>query len=216
MSQVVPLANNTSHNINRTNVPAQLDDVPKEELIRLLKRVAHERDELILLEEEQARKKVKVTPPKTAAVKPVSFNAEATKKRIASNTLKAVKKTAHNQRKKPWTEIHESLPSYECLTQLMEGYKPVSETSRLIKYELRDGEVHRWLGCEAIIPKCKFDGYCLVFRGEKMPDIKTDAAFEKVEIKYDRKQGQLSLKFRTYMYERPLHEKLSLAMDGSY
>lgn len=50
-------------------------------------------------------------PNVVVVVKPgAAFDVAAYKKRIASSAAKAIKKSAHNRHKKPWTELSESLP----------------------------------------------------------------------------------------------------------
>jgi hypothetical protein len=74
---VAPLSTTT----NLTQVPTDLDSLPKEELVRLLKRVANERNDL----NTRAAKKPKATAVAApAAPAAPAFNVAATKKRIAN------------------------------------------------------------------------------------------------------------------------------------
>lgn len=165
-------------------VPADLDSLPKDELVRLLKRVNTERDELI-----RSNKKIKTSFSS-------SFNVEATKKRIASAATKTIKKTGHTFSKKPWTEISESLPDEAAALALMGGYEAKSNTARMIKWEFSD--VANWLGTSPFIHPVKYEGRILTFPGEPVPKVYLWASYETVQIKFEKKTGHLTLKFRTY------------------
>jgi hypothetical protein len=190
---VAPLSTST----NSTQVPADLNSLPKEELVRLLKRVADERNDF-----ERAAKKPKaaavVTAAATAAVATPAFNVAATKKRMASAAIKAIKKTAHNRAKKPWTEISESLPNTEAAFTLFEGCQSSSDTARLTKWELRGTDIAAWLGTSQFVHPVKFDGKLWCLGGVK-PKIHAWAAYETLQVKFEKKTGHLTLKFHTFM-----------------
>jgi hypothetical protein len=182
---VAPLSTTT----NLTQVPTNLDSLPKEELVRLLKRVADERNDL----NSRAAKK-----PKAAAPAP-AFNVAAAKKRIASSAIKAIKKSAHNRQKSPWTQIAESLPNTEAALALFANCIPSSDTARLTKWELNGDAIHNWLGISPCIHPVKFDGKLWAFAGGPKPKIHAWAAFETLQAKFEKKTGHLTLKFHTYM-----------------
>jgi hypothetical protein len=182
-SPLTTITNSSTNNF--TQVPDKLEGLNRSEIESLLKRVASERDEL-----QQARAKKPKTTVALApvAATPVSFNVTATKKRISAAMTRLVKKTAHNEKKKPWTEVSDSVPSAQAALQLLEGYAPASNTARLIKWELKGTQVHRWLGCAPAIHPVKFDGKVLTFGGAK-PKVIAWAAFEKVEVKFEKNSG---------------------------
>jgi hypothetical protein len=120
------------------------------------------------------------------------------KKRITSSALRVIKKTPHSDRKLPWSEVHDHVPSAEEMAALMEGHSPASDSPRMVKYELH-GEVHEWLGCPSPIDGVKFSGhmiYCPAL-GMSPPSFKCTVAFVKAEIKLEKKTGHLTVKLRT-------------------
>jgi hypothetical protein len=69
----------------------------------------------------------------------------------------------------------------------------------LIKWELHGPVITQWLVADSsYVHPVKFDGKVLCFAGVK-PKIHAVAAFETLHAKYDKRQGSLQLKFRTYM-----------------
>jgi hypothetical protein len=183
---IAPLSTAT----NLTLVPTKnLDNLPKEELVRLLKRVADERNDL----NSRAAKN-----PKAAAPDPV-FNVAAAKKRIASSAIKAIKKSAHNRQKSPWTEISDSLGNTEAALALFADCIPSSDTARFIKWELNRDDIHNWLGISPIIHPVKFEGKLLGFRGGPKPKIHAWAAYETLQAKFEKNTGHLTLKFHSFM-----------------
>jgi hypothetical protein len=188
---VAPLSTAT----NLTQVPIDLDSLPKEELVRLLKRVANERNDL----NSRATKKPKAAAVVAAAAAATpAFNVAVTKKRIASSTIKAIKKAAHNRAKKPWTEISESLPNVEAAVALFAGCHSSSNTPRMTKWELSGAAIATWLGTSQFVHPVKFDGKLMCFGGVK-PKIHAWATYETLQVKFEKKTGHLTLKFRTFM-----------------
>lgn len=177
---------------------ASFDDIPRDELVRLLKRVTSERDEL--LSELCKVKKAKTTAAAGGMVVP-PFNASAAMKRITSTAVREIKKTGHNRNKKPWTQINESLPvstSHSAATELFSGIPPASITPHLIKWQLDGQQVSDWLGVQYVHP-VKYDGKVWCLKGQRPPKVDAWAYFERLEAKYTKKTGQLQLKFRTFM-----------------
>jgi hypothetical protein len=206
-----------------THIPAELEYLPQEHLIHLLRIVVAERDELYqTLQREQAKSAAAVAAAAVAAPTfqndaygfpypaaadtaqppsgvPSSFKVDAVKKRIAKKSFTLVKKTAHNKAKKPFTELNEAVPNAACALSLFEDFDPKSDTTRLIKWDLTGDEVVEWLGgLNKYIHPVKFDGRVIAFGGAK-PFVYAWAAYESLSAKYDKKGGTLSLKFRTKM-----------------
>lgn len=186
-----------STSINLTQVPTDLNALLKEELMRLLKRVADERNDL----NSRAAKKRKAAAVVTATATVPLFNVTATKKRMASTVIKAIKKAAHNRAKKPWTEISESLPNTEAALAVFEGCQSSTDTARLNKWELRGGDISAWLGTSQF------------------------AAYETLQVKFEKKTGQLTLKFHTFIagcgfpdgvHDFPPHLNWSASQQGKY
>jgi hypothetical protein len=109
---------NTNNN-KMTSIPSNLDELPKEELVKILKRVASERDGLVA---SAANKKQKTAPAASSA----PFDVKKTKKRILTSAKRLIKKTAHNRAKKPWTELSETVPSEEACLALFEATFPTA------------------------------------------------------------------------------------------
>jgi hypothetical protein len=184
-----------STSTNLTQVPTDLNSLPKEELVRLLKRVADERNDL----NSRASKKPKAAAIVTATAITPTFNVAATKKRVASATIKVIKKTAHNFDRKPWTEISESLPNTEAALTLFEGCSLSSDTARMIKWELCGADIAAWLGTSQFVHPVKFDGKIWSLSGRETPKLHAWAAYETLQVKFEKKTCQLTLKFRTFM-----------------
>jgi len=192
---VAPFSSSTNSASKLTAVPSNLDALPKDELVRLLKRVASERNDLVSSSSNNKKQK---TAPAAAALP--SFNVPAAKKRIASTAKKLIKKTAHNRSKKPWTELSEQVPDLAACLELFSGFATTSETARLLKWELSGAEIAHWLNMtdEPYVHPVKFDGKVWAFAGAKV-HIYAWAGFETLQAKYEKKTGNLQLKFRTYM-----------------
>lgn len=142
-------------------------------------------------------------PSPAASARPAkdssNFNVKATKKRIMSSALRIIKKTPHSDRKLPWSEVHDHVPTVEDMETLMEGHSPATNTPRMVKYELTGTEVHEWLGCPSPIDGVKFSGQMLYLPafGMKPPSFKCTVAFVKAEVKLEKKTGHLTVKVRT-------------------
>jgi hypothetical protein len=100
---VAPLSTST----NLTQVPTDLNSLPKEELVRLLKRVADERNDL----DSRASKKPKAAAIVTAAAVTPTFNVAATKKRMACAAIKTIKKTTYNWKGNPGPRFRRAFPT---------------------------------------------------------------------------------------------------------
>lgn len=195
---VAPFSSSTNSASKLTAVPSNLEELPKDELVRLLKRVASERNDLVSSSTSN-NKKQKTAPAPAAAAAP-SFKVPAAKKRIASTAKKMIKKSAHNRSKKPWTELSEQVPDLAACLELFSGFAPTSETARLLKWELSGTEIVHWLNMtdEPYVHPVKFDGKVWAFAGAKV-HVYAWAGFETLQAKYEKKTGNLQLKFRTYM-----------------
>jgi len=155
MASIAPLSNSTNGTKvacgSVTKIPSNLEDLPTEELVRLAKRVATERDEEIA----RSKKKPKASAAVAAAAAP-AFSVKVTKKRIQTTVTRVVKKAAHNNTKKPWSEVNEMVPSVAAVQALFEGYAPKSDTSRMTKWELHGSKVNEWLDSPDYIHPVKF------------------------------------------------------------
>lgn len=139
---------------------------------------------------------------------PPTFKVDVIKKRIAKKSFQLVKKTAHNQTRKPYTELAEAVPNSACALALFEGFEPKSDTSRLLKFELQGSDqVVAWLGgANKYIHPVKYDGKVISFGGSGTgsggagkPFVYAWAKYESLQAKFDKKGASLSLKFRTKM-----------------
>ena len=87
------------------------------------------------------------------------------RKRLRDKVVKAVKKTAHNDRKKPYSEISDGCASRAVAVALMNGLHPKSDTARMTRWVLTGNDVSRFLGIERLVHPVKFDGMVLSFGG---------------------------------------------------
>ena len=121
------------------------------------------------------------------------------KKRLADKSVKAIKKTKHNDKRKPYTEVTEGMPSKATALALLDGLAPKSDTARMTRWLLEgDTAATRWLGIEKLVHPVAFDGKVLCFAGER-PRVYAWAGIESLEIKYEPSASLLTLKFRTFM-----------------
>ena len=117
---------------------------------------------------------------------------------MASAAIKAIKKTTHNFARKSWNEISESLPNTEAALTLFEGCCLSSDTARMIKWEQRGADISAWLGTSQFVHPVKFDGKIWCLSGRETPKIHAWAAYETLQVKFEKKTGHLTLKFRTF------------------
>mmetsp|Transcript_5491 Transcript_5491/g.11966 ORF Transcript_5491/g.11966 Transcript_5491/m.11966 type:complete len:805 (-) Transcript_5491:127-2541(-) len=141
----------------------------------------------------------KATPAATA-----KFDAAAAKKRLLKRTTTEVKKTAHNDRKKPYSTVSDALPDESAARALFEDVTPSSDTKAMIKWKLSGMEVSNWFKndssglLEHYIHPVKFDGKVICLFGSK-PKVYAWAGFDSVEVKFEKKSNLLTLKIRTYL-----------------
>lgn len=129
------------------------------------------------------------------------FNVVATKKRIATAAVRAIKTSAHNRQKKPWSLVWDRLPNLAAAMTLFEELAVDSDSARQIKWILHDGDaIAQWLGGtnNKYVPNVKFDGKVLCI-GNFKPKVYAWASYESLEAKFEKKTGLLSLKFRTFL-----------------
>jgi hypothetical protein len=106
-----------------------------------------------------------LTPPPSA---PKASEIAAMKKRLADKSVKAIKKTKHNDKRKPYTEVTEGMPNKATALALLEGLSPKSDTAKMTRWMLEsDGPVAHWLGMEKLVHPVAFDGKVLCFAGER-------------------------------------------------
>ena len=123
---------------------------------------------------------------------------QAMRKRLRDKVVKAVKKTAHNDRKKPYSEISDGCASRAVAVALMNGLHPKSDTARMTRWTLTGNDVSRFLGIERLVHPVKFDGMVLSFGGAPV-HVYAWAAFESLEIKFENASKVLTLKARTFL-----------------
>ena len=122
----------------------------------------------------------------------------AMRKRLRDKVVKAVKKTAHNDRRKPYSEISDGCASKAVAVALMGGLHPKSDTARMTRWVLTGNDVSMFLGIERLVHHVKFDGMVLSFGG--LPcNVYAWAAFESLEVKFENASKVLTLKARTLL-----------------
>ena len=123
---------------------------------------------------------------------------QAMRKRLRDKIVKAVKKTAHNDRRKPYSEISDGCASKAVAVALMGGLHPKSDNARMTRWVLTGNDVSMFLGIERLVHPVKFDGMVLAFAGIPV-NVYAWAAFESLEIKYENAAKVLTLKARTFL-----------------
>lgn len=193
---------------SRFELPHDLQELPKENLIGLIHTLVKERNALQQeLETERAAKKPKLSvntvlaasvPP--ASVTPTASNVAAIKKRMGKALVNAVKKAAHSSNnKKPATEVSEGGMSPEMAQAIFGHLSPKSDTKRMTKWHLHnDTEIASLLSCDRLVHPVKHDGKGLLFFGGRPRKIYGWAGFDQMEIKYDKRDQALQLKIRSY------------------
>ena len=160
-----------------SSVPADLESLDKPALIATIKRLRRERDELAAAKTSPPAKKSKPSPPRP------SVDIAAIMKRLREKSIKAIKKTPHTEKRKPYTEVTEGCASKSIALALLGAKTPKSDTKRMTRWVLEGDEVPAWLGCERLVHPVNFDGYSYCLKGET-PRVYFWAAFESLEVKY--------------------------------
>ena len=161
-------------------IPENLEELSKPELIKIIQSL-----------QQQVAKKHKGDEVDAKAL-------QAMRKRLRDKVVKAVKKTAHNDRKKPYSEISDGCASRAVAVALMNGLHPKSDTARMTRWILTGNDVSRFLGIERLVHPVKFDGKVWSFGGAPV-HVYAWAAFESLEIKYENASKVLTLKSRTFL-----------------
>jgi len=162
-------------------IPENLEELSKPQLIKIIKSL-----------QSQVQKKQRTdneTDVKTL---------HAMRKRLRDKIVKAVKKTAHNDRRKPYSEISDGCPSKAVAVALMNNLHPKSDTARMTRWVLTGNDVSMFLGIERLVHPVKFDGMVLSFGGAPV-HVYAWAAFESLEIKYENASKVLTLKCKTFL-----------------
>ena len=162
-------------------IPENLEELSKPELIKIIESLR-----------QQVQKKQRTD------VECDAKTLHAMRKRLRDKIVKAVKKTAHNDRRKPYSEISDGCASKAVAVALMNGLHPRSDTARMTRWVLTGNDVSRFLGIERLVHPVKFDGMVLSFGGAPV-HVYAWAAFESLEIKYENASKVLTLKSRTYL-----------------
>ena len=161
-------------------IPENLEELSKPELIKIIQSL-----------QQQVAKKHKGDEVDAKAL-------QAMRKRLRDKIVKAVKKTAHNDRKKPYSEISDGCPNKAVAVALMNGLHPRSDTARMTRWVLTGNDVSRFLGIERLVHPVKFDGMVLSFGGAPV-HVYAWAAFESLEVKFENASKVLTLKARTFL-----------------
>ena len=162
-------------------IPENLEELSKPELIKIIKSL-------------QSQVQKKQRSDNEVDAKALS----AMRKRLRDKIVKAVKKTAHNDRRKPYSEISDGCPSKAVAVALMGGLHPKSDTARMTRWVLSGNDVSRFLGIERLVHPVKFDGMVLSFGGAPV-HVYAWAAFESLEVKFENASKVLTLKSRTFL-----------------
>merc|ERR1712216_267056 len=126
------------------------------------------------------------------------FSQKDRSKLVATITKKAtaaIKKSAHNDKKKPYTEISEGLPRCHALALLGSLGTVTADTKKFQKRTLSPEDVESLFGIAEVHP-VKFDGKTLCFAGDR-PFVYAWAKVESLEVKVE--ENMTSFKFRTWM-----------------
>ena len=99
-------------------IPENLEELSKPELIKIIQSL-----------QQQVAKKHKGDEVDAKAL-------QAMRKRLRDKIVKAVKKTAHNDRRKPYSEISDGCASRDVAVALMGGLHPTSDTARMTRWVL--------------------------------------------------------------------------------
>ena len=161
-------------------IPENLEELSKPELIKIIQSLR-----------QQVAKKHKGDEVDAKTL-------QAMRKRLRDKIVKAVKKTAHNDRRKPYSEISDGCASRDVAVALMGGLHPKSDTARMTRWVLTGNDVSMFLGIERLVHPVKFDGMVLAFAGIPV-NVYAWAAFESLEIKFENASKVLTLKSRTYL-----------------
>ena len=162
-------------------IPENLEELSKPELIKIIESLRR-----------QVQKKQRTD------VECDAKTLHAMRKRLRDKIVKAVKKTAHNDRRKPYSEISDGCASRDVAIALMGGLHPRSDTARMTRWVLTGNDVSRFLGIERLVHPVKFDGMVLSFGGAPV-HVYAWAAFESLEVKYENASKVLTLKARTLL-----------------
>ena len=161
-------------------IPENLEELSKPELIKIIQSL-----------QQQVAKKHRGDEVDAKAL-------HAMRKRLRDKIVKAVKKTAHNDRRKPYSEISDGCASRAVAVALMGGLHPKSDTARMTRWVLSGNDVSRFLGIERLVHPVKFDGMVLSFGGAPV-HVYAWAAFESLEVKFENASKVLTLKSRTFL-----------------
>jgi len=139
---------------------ANLERMEKVDLIKVIGTLKRERDTLAVgIGGSQKKAKTAAAPAAAAPDNKVIM------KRIRDKAFKAVKKTGHNEKKKPYTEVSEGMHSKAAALALLRGLPVKSDTARMTKWLLEGEAVSDWLGSDRLVHPVKFDGKSWCLRG---------------------------------------------------
>ena len=197
----------------RVRVPDDLEAISADDLCGLVKKLCVERTAMERAASGSSWSSSMAPPPSAARpgkataaqstpapplAAPKATELAAMKKRLADKSAKAIKKTKHNDKRKPYTEVNEGMPNKATALALLEGLAPKSDTLRMTRWLIEGDAAAAWLGIERLVHPVTFDGKIWCLRGER-PQVYAWAGIETLEIRYEASSNLLSLKFRTFI-----------------
>lgn len=207
-----------------TQVPQDLDSLSKEELMRMLRSVASEREALMApkkdcdgvdaslgggetdIHGEGAgavpgmfnHKQIMPFIPAPPRIKPSAvYKIDQAKTRIAETLANMIKKKGHNWKGRPSTEVTEDVPSLENVRELFVGYPEVNKTARSYRWQLNGDQIVEWLGISKYVHPVKFDGKVVCTIGQN-DNIYAFAGYDSMLAKYEQGTSTLTLKVKTF------------------
>ena len=188
----------SSSGVKRARVPADLSSLDRQALEGLVHELASERDAL-----ERAAKKPAPSPATVAPASSAPSEAQVRQilARLAEKSQKAIKKTKHNDKRKPYTEVTEGVPNKALALALLRGQERFqkSDTARMTRWVFEGPDaVTNWLGLERTIHPVAFDGKVWCLAGQR-PQVYAHAAVESLDVKFEPSANLLTLKFRTFL-----------------
>jgi len=158
----------------------------------------------------------------------------AFRKRISSKAVRMIKKNAHTNRNKPWTEFTEGIPKDESgellLKELMRPYHESnmkSDTKRMTKWcfkldsnvdddssEEDQDKIQTVLGTPKWIHPVKCNLQCYLAPGEYFAGFYAVAGYCQLDVKYDKPSSSVTFKIRTYLKQTGDPEYVPLPPPG--
>ena len=197
----------------RARVPDDLEGLSHDALVGLVNDLTRERDAL-----ERAAKTARVVPTpetqpaarpaKKPAAKTVAKPApsavggkeiDALRARLATKAVKAIKKTKHNEKRKPYTTVTEGVASKDVALRLMRGHEShlKSDTARMTRWILGPDEAIEAIGADLKLIHPVANDVATYCGPDDDGYVYCAAKIDSLEVKYEPAASLLSLKFRT-------------------